>query len=155
DHDVEERRRVVESLIGGQSTKGVSGVAPHPESAWLPDSRESMAVTPARIALPYRFDTSNVWHSILKLVFGLNALLVVSIGFAAFMRPWLVTLTLAIVELMVASFTRLLFRFQEGSVGTLYADRVDVDPNVLLTLRLPGPRGSFAMDRFASIRVEF
>src|SRR5262245_15496884 len=114
-----------------------------------------MAVTPAPFALPYRFDTSNVWHSILKLAFGLNALLIVLIGVCALMRPWSVTLALVIIELMAAGFTRVLFRFQEGSAGTLYTDRVDVDPNVLLRLPLPGPRGSYSMDRFASIRVEF
>src|SRR6266478_8498472 len=35
----------------------------------------------ASITLPYRFDTSSVWHTILKGAFGLNALLALSILF--------------------------------------------------------------------------
>ena len=107
------------------------------------------------ISLPYRFDTSSVWHIIIKGAFGLNALLLVSFAFAAFARPWPVTLGLAVSELMVFTITRLVWRLQEGSVGTLWSDRVDVESNLLFGLPLPGPKGSYPLDRFATIRVEF
>jgi len=57
--------------------------------------------------------------------------------------------------LFVLVFTRLLVKHQEGSVGTLSPDRVDVEPNVLFGVSLPGPNGSYPLDRFSAIRVEF
>src|SRR5262249_46399223 len=112
-----------------------------------------MTTTP--ITLPYHFDTSSVWHTIIKVALGLNALLIVSFIFSAFARPWPVALGLAVSELIVFAVTKLVWRLQEGSVGTLWSDRVEVESNMLFGLPLPGPKGSYASDRFASIRVEF
>ena len=112
-----------------------------------------MTTTP--ITLPYRFDTSGVWHTIIKGALGLNALLIASFTFAAFARAWPAALGLAVSEFTVFTITRLVWRLQEGSVGTLWNDRVEVESNVLLGLPLHGPKGSYALDRFASIRVEF
>jgi len=109
----------------------------------------------AEIALPYRFDTTSVWHTILKGAFGLNALLIFSLVFASFARPWPVTLGITVMELTVLGFTRVFVRYQEGSVGTLTADRVEVESNALLGVPLPGPRGTYALDRFSAVRVEF
>jgi hypothetical protein len=44
---------------------------------------------------------------------------------------------------------------QEGSVVTLWSDRIEVESNALFGLTLPGPTGTYALDRFAGIRVEF
>jgi hypothetical protein len=110
---------------------------------------------PGAIALPYRFDTSNVWHTILKGAFGLNALLVLSVLASALMRRWPATIGLVVIELLVFGFTRLFVRYQEGSAGTLMRDRVEVESNMLLGLSLPGPRGTYSLERFSSIRVEF
>ena len=107
------------------------------------------------ISLPYRFDTSNVWHTILKGAVAFNAVLIVSVAFAAFARPWPVTLALVCSELIVLGFTRVFFKYQEGSVGTLSGDRIDVEPNTLFGVSLPGPRGTYPLDRFAAVRVEF
>ena len=111
--------------------------------------------TPSAIAMPYRFDTSAVWRTILTGAFGLNALLIICVAFCAIARPWPTTAALAGTELFVLVFTRLLIKHQEGSVGTLSPDRVDVEPNVLFGLSLPGPSGSYSLDRFSAIRVEF
>jgi hypothetical protein len=107
-------------------------------------------------SLPYRFDTSSVWRTILKGAFGLNALLVLGILFTVLAsRPWTAILGLVLTELMVLGFTRLFVEFQTGSVGTLSSDRVVIEPNVLLGIPLPGPKGTYTLDRFSAVRVEF
>ena len=58
-------------------------------------------------------------------------------------------------ELVVFVFTRLFIRFQTGSVGTLSSDRVVIEPNALLGIALPGPKGTYTLDRFSALRVEF
>lgn len=109
----------------------------------------------APLTLPYRFDTSNVWHTILKGAFGLNAFLIVCILVALFARPLPVAIALAFAELLVFGFTLVFVRYQEGSIGTLARDRVELEPNAVLGIALPGPKGSFAIDRFSAVRVEF
>ena len=113
------------------------------------------APSPAGLSLPYRFDTSNVWHTILKGAFGLNAFLILCVLVSAFARPWPVTVGLALIAALVFWFTRLFVRYQEGSIGTLTRERVEVEPNAVFGVSLPGPKGSFALDRFSAIRVEF
>ena len=112
-----------------------------------------MTITP--ITLPYRFDTSSVWHTIIKGALGLNALLIAFFTFAALARQWPMALGLVVCEFIVLTVTRLVWRLQEGSVGTLWSDRVEVESDVLFGLPLPGPKGRYALDRFATIRVEF
>jgi hypothetical protein len=108
------------------------------------------------ITLPYRFDTSSVWHTILKGAFALNAVLVLGIVFSVLVsREWTTVLGLALVELVVLGLTRVLIKAQEGSVGTLSPDRVVIEPNLLFGVTLPGPRGTYTLDRFAAVRVEF
>jgi hypothetical protein len=108
------------------------------------------------ITLPYRFDTSNVWRTILKGAFALNAVLLFGVLYTLLARrEWATSLGLALCELVVLGFTLILIRFQEGSVGTLTSDRVVIEPNVLLGVPLPGPSGPYALSRFSAVRVEF
>ena len=108
------------------------------------------------ITLPYRFDTCNIWRTILKGAFSLNAVLVFGILYTLLVRhQWGTSLGLALCELIVFGFTRVFIRFQEGSVGTLTSDQVVIAPNVLLGIVLPGPNGTYALDRFSAVRVEF
>ncbi len=107
------------------------------------------------ITLPYLFDTSSVWRTILRGAFGLNGLLVLCILYGLVARPWGTVLGLVLIELVVSFFTRVFFRFQTGSVGTLTADGVLIEPNVLLGIALPGPKGTYSLDRFSAVRVEF
>jgi hypothetical protein len=111
--------------------------------------------TAARITLPYQFDTSSVWHTILKGAVALNAFLVISILYTLVWRPWTTAMGLLLIELLVFAFTRVFVRFQEGSVGILTRDRIVVEPNVLLGIVLPGPNGAYELDRFSAVRVEF
>ena len=72
------------------------------------------------IILLYRFDTSNVWRTILKGTLGLNALLALGILFTLFVsREWTATVGLVLTELVVLGFTQVLFKAQEGSIGIL------------------------------------
>jgi hypothetical protein len=48
----------------------------------------------------------------------------------------------------------LFVRFQSGSVGTITTDRVVIQPNALYGIRLPGPRGEYAISRSSAVRVE-
>ena len=108
------------------------------------------------LALPYRFDTSTVWHWILKYVFGLNAVLVVGILFTVLVsHEWPKAIGLVVMELVALYFTRIFVNFQDGSVGTLFPDHVVIEPNVLLGVPLPGPKGRYALDRFSAVRVQF
>jgi hypothetical protein len=111
-------------------------------------------VTPGPIALPYEFDTSAVWHTILKGAFGLNALLVAGVCYGVLASRWPTALGLAVIELMALAFTRLLLKVQEGSAGVLTSDRVVVEPNALLGVVLPGPSGVYPLDRFSGVRIE-
>jgi hypothetical protein len=108
------------------------------------------------ITLPYRFDTCNIWRTILKGAFGLNTVVVFGILYTLLVsHQWGATLGLILCELIVFGFTRVFIRFQEGSVGTLTSDQVVIAPNVLLGIVLPGPNGTYALDRFSAVRVEF
>jgi hypothetical protein len=107
------------------------------------------------IALPYRFDTANVWHMILKGAIALNTVVLMGLAFKLFTRDWVGALGLAVLEAFVFGFTRLFVRFQSGSLGTLYRDRVEVEPNALLGIPLPGPSGVYARERFSAVRVQF
>jgi len=113
---------------------------------------EARAVT---ITLPYLFDTGSVWRSVLKGAFALNLVLLSGIVFKLLMSDWLAAIGLVVAEAMVFGFTRLFVRFQTGSVGTLYRDHVELEPNAVLGIPLPGPRGTYARDRFSAVRVEF
>jgi hypothetical protein len=107
------------------------------------------------ITLPYRFDTTSVWHTVLKGAFALNAVLLFGIAFKLLMGDWPAALALLVAEATVFLFTRLFVRFQSGSLGTLYRDRVEVERNTLLGIQLPGPSGAYARERFSAVRVEF
>jgi len=114
-----------------------------------------MTAGTAAIALPYRFDTRSVWHTILKGALGLNVLLLLSLLVALVARPWSVTLGLLVTELAVLWFTRIFIIHQEGSAGTLTTDRIEIEPNTVFGIALPGPGGTYTLDRFSAVRVEF
>lgn len=107
------------------------------------------------IILPYRFDTTSVWHTILKGAFALNGVLLFGMVLKLFTGDVATAVGLVVFEAVVFGFTRLFVRFQTGSTGTLYRDRVEIEPNALLGITLPGPRGVYARERFSAVRVEF
>jgi hypothetical protein len=118
-----------------------------------------MTISPGQgrsdVQLPWSFDTTSVWHTILKGAFGLNALLLAGLVVKLLTRRWLDAAGMCVAEAMVAGFTGIFVRHQEGSRGTLFRDRVTVEPNAVLGIPLPGPRGTYVLDRFQAVLVEF
>ena len=107
------------------------------------------------LSLPYEFDTSDVWQLILKGTIGLTLLITLAMLYTLVSRQWAAAVPLAVSGAMLFFITRLFLRFQTGSAGTLNADRVVIQPNRLLWFSLPGPVGTYALDRFSAVRVEF
>jgi hypothetical protein len=107
------------------------------------------------VRLPWSFDTTSIWHTILKGAFGLNALLGLGLVVKLLSRRWLDAAGVGVAEALVAGFTVIFIRHQEGSRGTLFKDRVTVEPNAVLGVPLPGPRGSYALNQFRGVEVEF
>ena len=107
------------------------------------------------VTLPYRFDTSRVWRMILTGAFAVAGVLVVGVLYRLLVaRDAVVVLQLVLTGAVLAYFIRLFVRFQSGSVGTITADRVVLQPNTLHGIRLPGPQGEYATSRFSAVRVE-
>ena len=107
------------------------------------------------LTLPYEFDTSDVWRTILKGAFGLTALIALLLLVALVSRKWAAAAALAVCGAMLFGFARVFVRFQTGSVGMLSADRVAIQPNKVLGVSLPGPEGTYLLDRFSAVRVTF
>jgi len=107
------------------------------------------------LTLPHEFDTTGVWRTILTGAFGLTVVVILLLLYALASRQWAAAIPLALSSAMLLFFSRLFFRFQTGSAGTLTAERIAVRPNKLLWLSLPGPSGTYALDRFSAVRVEF
>ena len=107
------------------------------------------------VTLPYEFDTSRVVKLIMRGVLGL--LLVVLLGV---LYSLLVShSTAAIIQLMLIAaiatyFGRLFLRNLTGSLGTITADAVVVQPGRLYGIRLAGPEGKFLVSQFQAVRVE-
>ena len=107
------------------------------------------------LALPYEFDTSDVWRMILKGTFGLTLLIILSLLYTLVSRQWAAAVPLAWSSAMLFVVSRVFLRYQTGSAGTLSADRVVIQPNRFLWFSLPGPVGTYTLDRFSAVRVEF
>ena len=107
------------------------------------------------VVFPHEFDTSDVWRTIIKGVFALNTVIIAALLYSVLIsHQWVVVAQLALIEALLLVFARVCVRFQSGSIGTLRADRVVIQPNKLLWFKLPGPEGTYRLDRFSAIRVE-
>ena len=110
---------------------------------------------PPAIVLPWSFDTTSVWHIVIKGAFGLTALLTVGLVVKVLMRRWLDAAALTVFAGAVASFTTILVRHQDGSRGTIFPDRLVTEPNLVLGVPLPGPHGTYQLHQFSGVRIEF
>jgi hypothetical protein len=107
------------------------------------------------IRLPYEFDTSRVVKQIMGGVLGL--LLVVLIGFLYSLlisHSIAATIQLLLIAAIAAYFGRLFLRNLPGSLGTITADAVVVQPGQLFGIRLASPAGRFPISQFQAVRVE-
>src|SRR4026207_2509298 len=107
------------------------------------------------LVLPYEFDTSDVWRLILKGSFALTLAMILSLLYTVASRPWAAVVRLAWRSVLLFFVTRAFVRFQPGSVGALSADCVVIQPNRFLWFSLTGPVGTYTLDRFSAVRVEF
>ena len=107
------------------------------------------------IALPYEFDTSRVVKQIMGGVLGLLLVVFAGILYSLLISHSIAaTVQLLLVTAIVTYFGRLFLRNLTGSVGTISADAVVVQPGQLLRIRLAGPAGGFPISQFQAVRVE-
>jgi hypothetical protein len=107
------------------------------------------------IALPYEFDTSRVVKQIMGGVLGFLLALLVGILYSLLVSHSLAAaIQLLLIAAIATYFGRLFHRNLTGSVGTITADAVVVQPGELLGIRLAGPAGRFPISQFQAVRVE-
>lgn len=107
------------------------------------------------IALPYEFDTSRVVKQIMGGVLGLLLVVVVGVLYSLLISHSVAaTIQLLLIAAIAAYFGRLFLRNLPGSLGTITADAVVVQPGELLGIRLAGAEGRFPISQFQAVRVE-
>jgi hypothetical protein len=107
------------------------------------------------VTLPYRFDTSRIWRTILTAMVALEAVILAGVLYGLLAsRAADVMVPLVASAAILAFFISKFFRFPSGSIGTITADHVVVRRGTLFGIALPGPQGEYAIDRFSAVRVE-
>jgi hypothetical protein len=107
------------------------------------------------ITIPYQFDTSRVVKQIMGGVLGVLLVLLVGIFYSLLVSHSIAaTIQLLLIAAIATYFGRLFHRNLTGSVGTITADAVVVQPGELLGIRLTSPSGRFPISQFQGVRVE-
>jgi hypothetical protein len=107
------------------------------------------------VTLPYRFDTSGVVKTILSGMLGLLLVVLLGILYSLLVtHDRVAALALLIAATMLTYFARQFFKNLTGSLGTITADAVIVEPVWLLGIRLAGPAGRFPITSFQTVRVD-
>lgn len=106
------------------------------------------------VTLPYNFDTSSIWQSILKKGSWLVGVIAAGILYSLALRHFGAALHLTLSGALLLWFGWLFFKHSDGSIGTITKDSVEVLPGKLYGYPLPGPSGKFSLRRFTSVRVE-
>lgn len=107
------------------------------------------------ITLPYQFDTSGVVKLILRGVLGLLLVVLVGILYSLLVSQSIfAAIQLMVVTAVATYFGSLLLRNLIGSLGTITAAAVVVQPGLLYGFRLAGPAGRFPISQFQAVRVE-
>jgi hypothetical protein len=107
------------------------------------------------IALPYEFDTSGVVKLILRGALGLLVVVLLGIFYSLLISHSTAAAIQLLLILAIATYLGSLFlRNLPGSVGTITADAVVVQPGRLFGIRLASPAGRFPISQFQAVRVE-
>jgi hypothetical protein len=107
------------------------------------------------ITLPYEFDTSGVVKLILQGVLGLLLVVLVGILYSLLVSHSIAAaIQLLLVTALATYFGSLFLRNLTGSLGTITADAVVVQPGRLYGVRLASPAGRFPISQFQAVRVE-
>jgi hypothetical protein len=107
------------------------------------------------ITLPYEFDTSGVVKQIMGGVLALLLVVLVGVFYSLLVSHSIpAMIQLLLIAAIAAYFGRVFLRNLTGSVGTITADAVVVQPGELFGIRLAGPAGRFPISQFQAVRVE-
>jgi hypothetical protein len=107
------------------------------------------------ITLPYEFDSSRVVKQIMGGVLGFLLALLVGILYSLLVSHSLAAaIQLLLIAAIATYFGGLFHRNLIGSVGTITADAVVVQPGQVLGIRLASPAGRFPISQFQAVRVE-
>ena len=107
------------------------------------------------ITLPYEFDTSGVVKLILRGVLGLLLVVLLGIFYSLLASHSIaVAIQLLLIAAVATYFGSLFLRNLTGSLGTITADAVVVQPGRLYGIRLAGPEGRFPISQFQAVRIE-
>jgi hypothetical protein len=107
------------------------------------------------ITLPYEFDTSGVVKQIMGGVLGLLLVVLVGVFYSLLVSHSIAaTIQLLLIAAVARYFGRPFLRNLTGSLGTITADAVAVQPGQLFGIRLAGPAGRFPISQFQAVRVE-
>jgi len=107
------------------------------------------------LSLPYAFDTNATGRLIVKGLVGIEAALLVvgAVKLATDLSASSVLLVL-FTGTVIAVPGILVFVKLGGASGRIAAEGVTVEPGTFLAFRTSAPAGTFALDRFGSVRVE-
>lgn len=111
--------------------------------------------TSARISLPYRFDTSYVGTLILKAAAWLEAVLLAGLLAKLLAGDVLTAVGTMFLFVFVGGFALVIFRKAGGSVGTVTASEINVEPASLYGFSTTSPRGRFPITAFKSVGLEW
>lgn len=104
--------------------------------------------------LPYHFDTSTMWGSILKggmlMTLFLAAILLVGLLMGRFMAILPVAAFIALMVYVLRKAATL----EVGSVGTITRDAVQLNRGTLFGRVLPGPSGTYPIHQFRAVQIE-
>lgn len=107
------------------------------------------------LTLPHQFDTSGVVKLILRGVVGLLLIVFLGILYSLIVSHSIAaTIQLLVVAAVATYFGTLFLRNLTGSLGTITADAIVVQPGELFGLRLASPAGRFPISQFQAVRVD-
>jgi hypothetical protein len=106
-----------------------------------------------RVGLPYRFDTSYIGTLLFKAAACLEAVLLLGLLVKLLTGELLDAVGIVILLMVIGGFALVIFRRAGGSVGTITASEIAVEPITLYGFSTIGPRGRFSITRFKSIRL--
>ena len=111
--------------------------------------------TPTRVSLPYGFDTSYIGTMVFKAAACVEAVLLLGLLVKLLSGELSDAVGIVILLMVVGGFALVIFRKAGGSVGTITASEIAVEPITLYGFSTISPRGRFSITRFKSIRLEW
>ena len=107
------------------------------------------------ITLPYVFDTRRDTRAVVQLVLALLAVMVFAGVYMLAIRGDVVGAAgTLVIDAMLVAFGVVLLRFQPGAEGRITRDAVETRASRVWGVPMPGPVGTFPIDRFRAVCVE-